>query len=158
MAILSQSGGTSATGDLTNAIGNARLSLLCPASNKTVSTATVAAVIADAEAEVLSILGPAFDTSAASTKAIVKSHAKKIAVYYAYCRVTEFRNERGEVIVAPDYKVAVEALKEIAAGTRDMGDETATGKSAVVGGVYNSSTSSFILEPYESTVGPTGGF
>lgn len=158
MAILSQTGGTSATGDLTYAIGNSRLSVLCPASDGTVSSSIVASVLADAEAEVLSIVGPSFDVSAASSKAVIKAHAKSIAVYRAYCRVTEFRNDRGEPIVKPDYLDAVKALKEIASGDRDMGDETSTAKSALVSGVVAYSTNAFIVETAESTTGPTGGF
>jgi phage gp36-like protein len=158
MAILTQTGGASAAGDLTYAIGNSRLSVLCPNSAGNVSTATVAAVIADAEAEVLSILGPGFNVESGSTKAVVKAHTKQVAIYRCYCRVTEFRNERGEPVVKPDYIEAVAALKEIAAGQRDMGDETTTGKTATVSGVVNYSTKAFIVETAEGTTGPVGGF
>lgn len=158
--ILSQTGGSGATGDLTNMLGNDRLAMLCPASDGTVSTTAVTDVIADAEAEVLSILGPGYDVSATAvtSKAIVKTHCKQIALYYAYARKSEFRNDRGDVVVAPQYERAIKALESIADGKRDMGDETATSKSAVVSGAVTYSTKSFIVEANESTTGPTGGF
>jgi len=156
--ILTQTGGTGATGDLTTAIGNNRLSVLCGGSDGTVSTAIVTDVIESAESDALSILGPGFNTSAASSKTVVKHQTKLIAVYYAYCRVPEFRNAQGETIVAPQYNKAIERLKDIAKGERDMGDETATGKSAVRGGIVNYSTKAFIVETAESSTGPTGGF
>ena len=157
--VLSQTGGTSATGDLTNMLGNDRLALLCPASNGTVSTSAVTDIITDAEAEALSILGPGYNTASVTTKAVVKTHTKQIAIYYAYARKPEFRTERGDVVVAPQYERAIKALESIRDGDRDMGDETSTGKSALVGGTVNSSTSKFIVETDETTsTGPTGGF
>jgi phage gp36-like protein len=92
------------------------------------------------------------------TKRIVKTHCKQIAIYYAYARAPEFRNERGECIMSQQYEMSVKALKEIASGQRDMGDETATGKSALVGGVVNASVKRFVVEQYETGDGPTGGF
>jgi phage gp36-like protein len=158
MAILTQTGGASAAGDLTNAIGNPRLSLLCPASDGTVSTSIVSDVLTRTHAEVLSIIGPAYNVATAEAKTVVKVHATDIAIYRCYQRVTEFRNDRGEPIVKPDYVDAVAALKEIAKGIRDMGDETTTGKAVTVSGVVNYSTKAFIVETAESTTGPTGGF
>lgn len=158
--ILTQTGGSGATGDLTNAIGNARLSILCAASDGTISTSVVSAVVTKAEAETKSILGPAFNVTATAvtTKEVVKVYCTDIAVYRAYCRVTEFRNEQGNPVTKPEYDNAVKCLTLIAKGARDMGDETSTSKSAVVSGVVNYSTKAFIVETNESTTGPTGGF
>ena len=159
--ILTQTGGSGATGDLTNMIGNARLAVLCGGSDGYVSTTAVADVIADAEAEVLSILGPGYDVSSSSavlTKAIVKTHAKQVALYYAYARHPEFRNERGDVITTPQYERAIKSLTDMRKGERDMGDESSTSKSALVGGTVNASIKKFIVESDESGDGPTGGF
>lgn len=156
--ILSQTGGTSATGDLTNMIGNDRLAMLCPATNGTVSTTAVTDIVEDAEAEVLSILGPGYNTANVTTKKVVKTHCKQIAIYYAYARKPEFRNDKGDVVVAPQYERAIKALESIRDGDRDMGDETTTGKSALTGGAINVSTKAFIVETSETTTGPSGGF
>lgn len=158
MAILTQTAGTSAAGDLTNAIGNSRLAALCGNSSGVIATASITDVVEAAEAETLSILGPSFSTTAASTKTIVKHHCKQIAIYYVYARAPEFRNERGECIMTQQYEMSVKALEKIASGQRDMGDETTTGKAAVVGGAVNYSTKNFIVETAESTTGPSGGF
>lgn len=157
---ISQTGGSGASGALTYAIGNERLAFICPASNGTVSTSVVAAMITKAEAEANSILGPVFSVPilTASVQEVVKMCVTDIAIYRCYQRVTEFRNERGEPIVRPDYDNAVKTLKELRSGERDMGSEATTSKSAIVGGTVYSSTHRFIVEQYENSSSATGGF
>jgi phage gp36-like protein len=158
---LSQTGGTSAAGDLTNAIGNDRLSLLCPASNGSVSTSTVTWVVNMAEAEVNSILGTGFSVpvATASVTNVIKRCATDIAVHFAYKRTTEFRGQDGKTPVHIDYEDARKVLTEIKNGARTMGSTAATGKSGLIGGTVYASTSRFIVEASEATTnGPTGGW
>ena len=157
---LTQTGGSGATGDLTNAIGNERLSILCPDSSGYVSSAACTEVIDDAEAEVDSILGPGFTvpTTSPSVPRVVKLCAKNIATHFAYRRVTEFRDEQGRAGCFADYEQAIKRLKELRSGMRDMGDETSS-KSAQVPGTVYASTQKFIVDSDETTTtGPTGGF
>jgi phage gp36-like protein len=158
---LSQTGGTSAAGDLTNAIGNTRLSLLCPATNGTVSTSVVTWVVNMAEAEVNSILGPGFSVpiATASVTNVVKRCACDIAVHFAYKRSTEFRTQDGKTPVAADYDDARKTLTDIRNGARTLGSTAASSKTGIVGGTVYASTQYFIVEASEATTtGPTGGW
>jgi len=157
---ISQTGGASASGALTEAIGNARLSLLCPNASGTVSTSIVAGMIAKAEAEADSILGPSFPVppAASAVTQILKSCVTDIAVHRCYMRVTEFRNERGEPITKYDFDEAIKKLKEIASGQRDAGDEASTSKSALAGGTVYAATTRFVVVDSEHSTGMSGGF
>lgn len=151
MAYLTQS-------DLENAIGTARLSIVCPDGSGGVSTASVNTVISDAEAEANSILGPGFTVPLTSAAAqIVKACTRWIAIDFAYRNTIEFRDREGRTPTYRDYESAVSTLREIRNGERDMGNEETAGKSAVAGGTVYYSSQNFIVED-ETTESPTGGF
>lgn len=158
-SILTQTGGPSAAGDLTFAIGNDRLAILCAeATAGVVSTSVVSWIIENAEAETYSILGPGFTVPFPSTSAtarVIKRHATSIAVQLAYERKPEFRLQDGKTPVEKQYEAAVKALKEIRDGERalDNGQE-----SKLSGGTVYSGSTSFIVDPNEGSQAPSGGF
>jgi len=145
--------------DVAATIGVSRLSLLCSDGNGGVATSAVSTLITDAEAEVDSILGPAFTVPKTGTiPSIVKRCARSIAIDFAYRNVTEFRDSGGRTPTHADFDAAIKTLKEIRNGERDCGDETAAGKSALSGGVVYTSDQSFIVDSTEDTTTPSGGF
>jgi len=142
---------------ITTAIGTPRLAILCSNGSGGVSTAAVNAVIANAEAEVDSIIGPGFVVPQTSVAQVVKFYTTQIAIDFAYRGITEFRRADGKTPTYMDYENAVKALKELRSGERDMGNETT--KSVIAsGGVVYYTTTNFILDSDETTQAPSGGY
>jgi hypothetical protein len=148
------------TTDLTNAIGNDRLSLLAPGTGGSVSTSIVNVMIGYGEAEANSILGPGFSVpiATAAVQTVVKRCTVDITVHFLYQRTTEFLRPDGNTPAYRRFEEARKTLTEIREGKRTMGTTAATSRSGITGGVVYYSAQDFILEDTESTTGPTGGF
>jgi len=157
-SIISQAGGSGATGDLTLALGNTQLAILCgEATGGTISSSVVTWVIQNAEAEAWSLLGPGFTVpfATAATERIVKGATTDIAVQWLYKRKPDFRTQTGDTPVQKQYDAAVKVLQDIRSGERSMDDDS---QSALSGGVVYSTITNFITDDNEGSSSPSGGF
>lgn len=105
--------------DLENAVGaDIVLRLLDDDNDGTADATVLAALQADADAEVNGYLTRLYTVSAvqASPPATVRRIAVDVAIQLAYLRRPSFLNERGETPWEARYKRAVEKLRELAAG------------------------------------------
>jgi phage gp36-like protein len=143
--------------DLENAVGTALLSQLFSDGVGGASATLVTEAMTDAQGDADSILGPDFSVPITGTiPRILKRCCVDMAIFYGYERKPEFRITGGDNPEQKRYDRARMILKDVKKGERDLGDEVSA-KSAAQGGVVLGSSTTFIVDPNESS-GMTGGF
>jgi phage gp36-like protein len=143
-------------GDITNRINSQIIAKLCPDGAGGVDSTIADSCCFDGEADVSSLLGPQYvmpidKTTAAAT--IIIRCAAAMSIYYMYDRAPEFFID-GKNPYQARYDHAKECIKELKAGDRDFGIESAERSAAVGGTAYEPAIGTrFILDDLES-----GGF
>lgn len=111
---ITQTGGTSAAGDLTNKLGNPTLVKLAPDGSGGVSATATESAITEAESLIDGMLGGAYSVPFASPPpSVIKTIALSFAVYFLHSRRPEFTAERGRSPVEHYYTNAMSLLENL---------------------------------------------
>lgn len=156
MAYLTQTGGATPAGDLTNALGNPLVLQLFGAGDGTALAAAITDVITRAESVVDGYLCGVYPVPLTTGTQVLKTIATDVACYYAYARKPEFFAADGRNPWSKQYDNAMKMLGDLRDGKMRLNLETAPAP-ATVGGVVLSPAATFIVDPDEGTAA-TGGF
>jgi phage gp36-like protein len=138
--------------DLVSAVGNSLLAQLFSDGGGGISAALVTEAIADAEADVNTILGPGYTVPmTGSIPRVVKRCCVDLAIFYGYERKPEFRRpQSSDNPEQKRYDRAQKMLRELKSGERSMGSSTAPTAAAVGGTTYAPAVGDrFILDDIE---------
>ena len=115
---LSQTGGTiaAATGDLTDAVGNDLLAMLCPDGAGGISQAKVTRVIMRAEGRIDVAVAPIYSIPLTPVPDAIVAIATDLFVYYAYSNRPEFATRDGKNPATERFADAKEMLKAFMTG------------------------------------------
>lgn len=138
---LSQTGGTiaTATGDLTDAVGNDLLAMLCPDGSGGISLAKVNSVIARAEGRIDVAVAPIYSVPLTPVPAVIVAVATDLFVYYAYSNRPEFATRDGKNPANDRFLDAKDMLKAFMGGKPPL-TTPATSSDQYVGELVESDT------------------
>lgn len=109
---ITQTGGASPVGDLTDEIGNTNLATVAPNGSGGVDVTKTERAIVNAEALIDGMLGADYTTPLTPIPPVIKTIARFFAVYFLYEGRPEFTNANGDGVGEKRYKMAKALLDE----------------------------------------------
>jgi len=152
---LNQTGGSiaSATGDLTDEVGNDLLAQLCPDGSGGISQAKITRCIQRAEGRIDVALDPVYSVPLSPVPDVIKTIASDLCVYYAYENRPEFATRDGKNPAAARFADAKEQLKLLKDGHPGLMTPT-TDETQFVGALVESDE----VRGWDDDTECTGGF